>query len=168
MNSNPIRNHCVGATGCDGTLLGFVKSRHIFFKYHSGRGGDFTEIYKLLSTAALICENPEARTALIGLKTLIDQLASVQKHAKAGLDEAELCMNTLTDALTKIDQQIEEQVNLDLHTLLTTCSGQLKLLCRNQPTGVITIINETLDAIQTSQKKLAQVPPAKAPSVHPS
>lgn len=154
MTSNPLRNHVIGATGCDGSLLGFIKSRHILFKHHTGRGGNFLEIYKLLSSVALACDKPEARAELSRLKVLIDDLAHVQKRAKEGLDEAELCMSTLTDALTKIDGQVEEQINPDLPTLLTTCSGQLKLLCRNLPQTTCAIINETLDAIEKAKAKI--------------
>lgn len=111
--SNPITNHHIGATGCDGSIAGFLTSRHTVFKYHACRHpANFTAVYKNLAALAIGSTEPANASLLKELKNHIEQLEVLNAKASEGIAEAERCMETMLNATIKITAQVDEALGI--------------------------------------------------------
>ena len=104
LESDLLSKHYIGASGCDGSILGFLSSRENIFKYSSARNLDFLAIYKILLK---VTANP-SKENLNKLNEYIEQIELVYQKAIKDIDEAELCMNTIKNVFLKIDSTIKE------------------------------------------------------------
>ena len=111
--TNPILRHVIGASGCDGSILGFITSRQTAFKYSTGREPiNFTPVYKNITSLAVANIDPGVAKVIKELHAQIEQLEYVSKKASEALAEAELCMTTLKNALDKIIPAVDEKLGI--------------------------------------------------------
>lgn len=115
MNKNPLKTHEIGASGCDGTLKGFINSRKTMFEHHPCRDfphQDFAQAYERLAVLAL-CDSPHDKKALQGLREFIGLMQHKIECANKGMGEAALTMNTLGHVFDKCSASIDEQIAED-------------------------------------------------------
>lgn len=104
---NPIKEHYISATGCDGTILGFIAAKRDNFKYWSGVKSDDAQYYKALLDLVV---DPSPKNSQI-IKLSIEKLISERNQALGMIDEARKCMDTLHASISKCEAQVEEIVN---------------------------------------------------------
>jgi len=111
LKTNPITEHRIGASGCDGTVIGFLKSRQTQFKYSGAREVDYssiTDAYEHLSTLAIETNSEQSKTALKELKEFIKVARQKLEGASKAVQEAELSMTTMIEVVEKVSERIDE------------------------------------------------------------
>ncbi len=101
-----FRDHVIGAEGTDGTIFGLLSSRRVQLQYCSMRETDFSELFEIVAEIAV--EAPAQSKAAKKLLEWTKTAKARHERGVATLDEMLKVMDTLTAALTKLDQQCQE------------------------------------------------------------
>ena len=107
---NRITSHGIGASGCDGSVLGFIKSRESRLKYSELLNANFEGIFEKLTSISIVCPNNS------DFKALVDEIKSLRNAVKSGqndITEAVKTLETLNSAITCISGLIDEDIKIN-------------------------------------------------------